>query len=238
MNFKDRKNEIANAYDRIYATHGLRSSTKYYKWIASLLKPRKGKFLDCACGEGILLSEIEKKNTAVETFGFDISQEACKIASKNSPNSAIFVCDGHNIPYEQNYFDYVTCLGSIEHFVDPAAGIKEISRVLKNDGLSCIVLPNSFSIEIILEIMFKGDDTSMFQIIERRETKNAWIKLIEDNGLYVIKTYASNLLPEFFNEGTFKLKSIKKFVKTSLIKLCCPLNLAREFAFICSKKHA
>lgn len=228
--------DISSEYDRIYSTHGLRANTAYYKWIVSLLKVKKGNFLDIACGEGVLLKELKKSNPNVQTYGFDISAEACKLARKDNEDSFIFVGDGHRLPFKDYMFDCVACLGSLEHFLDPAAGVREIVRVLKLGGAACIVLPNSFSIDVILEVIFKGDDTSAFQIIERRATKNKWVEFLEDNGLKVNRIYKSNLWPEFFQEGTYKIKSVAKFIKRLIVKYFCPLNLTREFVFICSKK--
>lgn len=227
---------ITNDYDQIYATHGLRASTKYYRRILSLLDIRKGRLLDIACGEGVLLREAKKIAPELKTFGLDISQEACKIAAKNSFGSVILQADGQRIPFKERLFDYVCCLGSLEHFIDPAVGVKEIVRLLKDKGIACIILPNSFSIDIILEVMIKGEDTSKFQIIERTDTKNNWVRFLEKNGLRVNKIYKSNIWPELFQEGTYKIKSIPKFIKRTIIKYICPLNLSREFLFICSKK--
>jgi ubiquinone/menaquinone biosynthesis C-methylase UbiE len=228
--------EIIKDYDRIYSTSGLRANTAYYRWIIGLLRPQpKTRMLDVSCGEGILLREIVRLKRNIRTYGLDISNIAVGIARKNTPESKILLADGQRLPFADNLFDYVTCLGSLEHYLD--LGIRELSRVAKNDAKFCLVLPNSFDIDLILEVLKTGKSPPQdFQIIERFATKQEWINLLHKNGLNVESTYASNLWPELFQEGTHKVKSLPKYFKRLLIRYFCPVNLAREFVFICTKE--
>lgn len=230
--------EIIKDYDRIYSTYGLRTNSAYYRWIIKLLQPKPNtNLLDVSCGEGILLRELEKLEPGIKTYGLDISNMAVGIAIKNSPKSKVILADGQRIPFADNLFDYVTCLGSLEHYLDSNLGLRELLRVAKKEAKFCIVLPNSFSIDSILEVVRFGDKPSEnFQIIEKTATKNEWINLLNKNGFNVISVYASNLWPELFQEGTYKIKSLHKYFRRLFIKHLCPLNLAREFVFICTKE--
>ncbi len=49
-----------------------------------------------------------------------------------------------SLPFDDESFDLVTCLGSLEHFPDPAASAKEMKRVLKPGGEALIFVPNLF----------------------------------------------------------------------------------------------
>lgn len=231
--------EIIKDYDRIYTTFGLRTNSAYYRWIIKLLQPKpNSRILDVSCGEGILLREIEKLNKGIETYGLDISNEAVGIAKKNTPKSKILLADGQSIPFQDGYFDYVTCLGSLEHYLDPELGLKEITRVAKDESKFLILLPNSFSMDSFLEVLKTGNNPKEnFQIIERTATKNEWIALLTKNAFNVNSVYGSNLWPELFQEGAHKIKSLKKYFKRLAIKIFCPVNLARDFVFICSKKN-
>lgn len=230
--------EIIKDYDRIYTTFGLRANSAYYRWIIKLLQPKpNSKVLDVSCGEGILLREIEKLNKGIETYGLDISNEAVGIAKKNTLKSKILLADGQRIPFQDKYFDYVTCLGSLEHYLDPELGLREITRVAKDESEFVIVLPNSLSIDLFLELLRTGNKPKEdFQIIERTATKGEWAALLNKNGFNVNSIYGSNLWPEIFQEGTHKIKSLKKYFKRLVINTFCPVNLAREFVFICSKE--
>lgn len=229
--------DIIQDYNRIYLSSGLRTNKSYYRWIIRLLRLRpSAAILDVSCGEGILLREADRLNRGIGVYGLDISNIAVSIAKKNCPKAKILAADGQRIPFKNSLFDFVICMGSLEHYLDPELGLKELSRVAKKDARFCIVLPNSYSIDAFLEILKTGNPPAEdFQIIERAAAKNEWIKSLNKNGFEVNAVYGSNLWPELFQEGTFRVKSFSKYFKRLLIKHFCPLNLAREFVFICQK---
>ncbi|MFA5351009.1 MAG: class I SAM-dependent methyltransferase [Candidatus Omnitrophota bacterium] len=231
-------NNIISDYNRIYSGPGIRTNSAYYKWLACILKPKvNAKLLDVSCGEGLFLREVLERVNSVKEFGLDISDVAISVAELNSPNAKLMVADGQRIPFQDKQFDYVTCLGSLEHYLDPELGIREIARVAKDDAKFCIILPNSLGIDLFFHVMKKGDKlVDDFQIIEKTATRMEWTLLLDKNGLAVETVYGSNLWPELFQEGTFKVKSVSKYLRRLLIKKFCPLNLAREFVFICRKK--
>lgn len=231
--------DIIQDYNRIYSTCGLRANSAYYRWIIKLLRLKSNtKFLDVCCGEGIFLREIVKLKRNIQTFGLDISYVALAKARENAPQARIISADGQRLAFGDNLFDYITCLGSLEHYLDPALGIRELARVAKPSAYLCIVLPNSISIDLVLNLIKTGEvKADNFQIIERTATKNDWVSLLHNNGLQVRATYGSNFWPELFQEGSFKIKSISKYFKRLLIKCFCPLNLAREFVFICEVRE-
>lgn len=231
--------DIISDYNRIYCGSGIRTNSGYYRWLVNLLRPKPNtNLLDVSCGEGIFLREVSRKHKSIKTFGLDISDIAISLAEINSPQSILMVADGQRIPFPDKTFDYLTCLGSLEHYLDPGSGLKEIARVAKDDARFCMVLPNSLSIDLFLHIIRKGEKpVNNFQILEKTATKKEWIALLNKNGFLVKAAYGSNLWPELFQEGTFKLKSLSKYISRSLIKYFCPLNLAREFVFICSKTN-
>jgi SAM-dependent methyltransferase len=46
------------------------------------------------------------------------------------------------LPFRDAAFDRVVCKGSIDHFADPVAGMREMARVLRPDGRAVITLHN------------------------------------------------------------------------------------------------
>ena len=231
--------DIISDYNRIYSGPGIRTNAGYYRWLVNLLRPKlNASILDVSCGEGIFLREVSKKVKPIKEFGLDISDIAISVAKQNCPQAVLMVADGQRTPFKDKIFDYVTCLGSLEHYLDPDLGLREIVRVAKDNARFCIVLPNSLSIDLFLHVIREGDKPiDDFQIIEKTATKNEWIALLEKNGLSVESAHGSNLWPELFQEGSLKLKSVNKFIRRYLIKYLCPLNLARELVFICKKRN-
>lgn len=226
------KKEIAEDYDRIFSTHGLRADDLYYKWVVSVLGNMNGRtFLDISCGEGILLREAQKQGAKV--FGVDISQEALKKARMNCPKSYLALSDGEKVCFNKS-FDYITCLGSLEHYNYPEAGCSEIARLLKEDGKAIVVLPNQFSMHAILDVLFKGKPGGEgFQIIERVSSFGQWKEFLEANGLKVLKAYKINERPVFYRNK--KVRSFAKFLRNFWFYYLTPFYFAREFAFLCGK---
>lgn len=227
------KKEVSQDYDRIFSTHGLRTETSYYRWIISILGDMKNKvLLDISCGEGVLLAEAVKQGA--KTFGVDLSQEALKKTKGNSSDSCLALSDGEKVCLNAK-FDYVTCLGSMEHYNSPEEGCREIARLLKDDGKAVVVLPNEFSMHIILDVLFKGrSGDEGFQMIERVLSFGQWKDFLETNGLKVLKAYKANERPVFWRGG--KIRSISKFLRNIWFYYLTPFYFARTFAFLCEKE--
>ena len=132
------------AYESIYDGVGIRHRDSFYRWILRLLHPKPGRrLLDVACGEGSLprLATL----AGLEAHGLDLSEVAIRIAVRETP-AALVVSDGERLPYADASFDYVTSIGSLEHYLHPPQGVKEIARVLAPDGLALVLLPNTFGL--------------------------------------------------------------------------------------------
>lgn len=230
--------KIIDDYNRIYESSGIRTNSAYYRWLIGLLKPKAGsRLLDVSCGEGIFLKEFARRVKGARVYGLDISDKALARSKANIASGCLVNADGQYIPFADEKFDCVSCLGSLEHYLEPEKGMQELHRVGKKEAVFCIVLPNSVSIDFFLHVVKHGSKTvDDFQIIERTATRTEWEEMLKNNGFEIIKVYGSNLWPELFQEGTFKVKSIGKYLQRKLIKAFCPVNLAREFVFICRKK--
>ena len=94
------------------------------------------KILDLGCGTGIILKEISSKNSSVELFGLDLSENMIAQATRRLGTAAkLTVGDAENLPYLDNTFDLVCCVESFHHYPNPKKALSEINRVLKKGGL-------------------------------------------------------------------------------------------------------
>ncbi len=98
--------------------------------------------LDVACGQGTFLTAAAAHG--LEVAGVDVSDVALAVARERVPAAALQVGSGEQLPYPDESFDYVTCIGSLEHFENPNAGAAEIRRVLRARGRGVIFVPNLF----------------------------------------------------------------------------------------------
>jgi ubiquinone/menaquinone biosynthesis C-methylase UbiE len=190
------------------------------------------KLLDVGCGTGHLLKAAEQRG--LETYGIDISDEAVKVAKRVSPNSEIMLGKGEDLTFSDNYFDYVTYIGSLEHFLNVNKGIKEMIRVAKNDAFFCIVVPNTN----FLFWKFKSTKgTDQQDINETLLSLKQWKNIFNNEGLEIFKVYQD----KWFMKKTkiFLSANILGIVKRSIYKLIwffLPLNYAYQFIFILRKK--
>lgn len=96
--------------------------------------------LDVGCGDGVVGAFLQEKS-GVKVTGLDISEEAVKKARKNGIDAKVSSSE-KKFPFENNFFDKVFWGDNIEHLFDPTQTIKEIRRVLKENGKLILSCPN------------------------------------------------------------------------------------------------
>lgn len=102
------------------------------------------KILELGCGQSILLKYLVDNNVITEknVYGLDQSREAIRYSKKNLPKADLRTGDIYKLPYQENTFDVVLLMETIEHLENPIAGLSEARRVLKTNGLLYISFPN------------------------------------------------------------------------------------------------
>lgn len=135
--------EIRRWYNRRYASFGAASMRPYeaYPPILDLLNVSPGsRLLDVSCGTGFLLKAAEARG--LRATGVDLSDEAVRVARRTAPGAALTVASGEALCLRPSTFDFVTCLGSLEHFLDMDRGLEEFRRVARPGATLCIMVPN------------------------------------------------------------------------------------------------
>jgi len=90
--------------------------------------------LDVACGTGLFLSEINRKNH-INGYGVDIAEEMIKVASSKYPMFNFQVAGCENIPFDDGIMDIITVCAAYHHFPDVDSFAREAERLLKPDGV-------------------------------------------------------------------------------------------------------
>lgn len=227
----DEPNNARRAYNIIYRDSAIRHLDSFYRWILKLLHPLPGKrLLDVACGVGVLPRMAAKMG--VKAYGCDFSELAIRSGKEFTNN--LVVADGERLPYPDDAFDYVTCIGSLEHYQDPVSGIREMARVLAPSGKACVLLPNTFSLlGNVLYAWHVGRTPDDGQPIQRYAARYEWQDLLEANGLTVIRTVKyEREPPASLTDAVWYLQHPKALAHLLLTPLL-PLNLANSFVFLC-----
>ncbi len=229
-----RKYNLKNYYESFYAskTYTLEHrefSRKYYDTFLNLLEVRRSKtILDIGCGDGYLLCRVA--NRGLKCFGVDISENATKLAQLRLSNtdSKILCSDGEFLPFKSQLFDYVTALGSLEHFPDMGIALKEMYRVGKPKCRYCILVPNTYYLLHILG--YKTADQPLNQL----RSLTQWRILFNKHGLKPIKIIVDNhhlLCPI----SSSRLKHSLKHIIRPIIPII-PKHLSYQLAFLCIKE--
>lgn len=102
--------------------------------------------LDVGCGAGWLSRRLAKLAPEGRVVGMDIADEMIRQARRASSDfdNLIFVAgEAAQIPWQPNFFSHAISVESSYYWPDPAAGIRDIFRVL-NDGGSAWMLINYY----------------------------------------------------------------------------------------------
>lgn len=158
--------------------------------------------LEVGCGAGHILDRIKTGNI----YGCDISSVQVERTQKRLGDRAkIIKSPGENMPYENNFFDKILCSEVIEHVLDPLPLLKEISRVLKNDGILSLSIPN----ENLINVTKKTLHTLRLERLIAPK-KSGW-DLASKNNLDEWHLHEFNL--EMINKYSENIFSIKKIYK-------------------------
>ncbi len=176
---------VKSWYNQHYAAKGLQTMrpAAAYPVVLDLLGASVGsRLLDVSCGTGSLLAAAH--NRGVQSVGVDLSDEAVRLAKRVAPTAQVAVGAGEALAFRPGTFDYVTCLGSLEHFLDMGQGLDEMQRVAKPGARFCIMVPNQ---DFIGWKVLGHQGTAQQDINENLLPLSAWRRLFEQHGFSVVR---------------------------------------------------
>jgi ubiquinone/menaquinone biosynthesis C-methylase UbiE len=105
-----------------------------------------GRILDVGCGPAFIGDKFRESD--LEYFGLDISQYMIRECVNYYCENTMFhfvLGSIEYLPFPDNYFDAVLCLGVLEYVRDEQNALEEITRVLKPQGLFIVTMLNGNS---------------------------------------------------------------------------------------------
>ena len=134
--------------DHYYADAVAGSGVSWHlRSLARKVLPNPGRrMLDVACGTGEWLAAASDRNARVS--GIDIASRAVFLAKQRLPQGIFAEAVAEALPFSDDCFDLVSCLGALEHFPDKSAALREMCRVLDKDGRALILVPNAVSLPV------------------------------------------------------------------------------------------
>lgn len=170
--------EVRDTMSRILAMYDYEATR--YTFIGNFFKKAKGKLLDVGCCRGGLRKYLHGE---LEYYGVDILTNNFKHYIRIDLNSKL-------LPFKDKQFDAVNCSDVLEHLFYPFEMLKEIKRVLKDDGFVLISLPNDRGLNRIFLDLFTDirsfedsvyDHHWRFSIHSARDFFQKEFKIIEES---------------------------------------------------------
>ena len=153
------------------------------------------KILELGAGNGATLFELKKRNIASEIHLLDIIDKVDKKDVFDSVTILDIVTG--DLSFEDNYFDCIICADVLEHIYEPHLVIDKLKRVLKNDGIFLVSLPNFRHFSAIKKVLFKRsfayEDSGIFDRTHKRfYCKKDMIQLFDDHDDLQLESIKSN----------------------------------------------
>jgi len=128
--------KIADKYDKNKFRNKINVDYNLKKYIDES-KSTKLKVLDLACGTGLYLKKQVEcfSDEDIEWNGLDASKEMLEKAKEKLKDVNFVLGVAEELPYEDNYFDYIVNNYAFHHFEQKSIVLDEIRRVLKTNGI-------------------------------------------------------------------------------------------------------
>ncbi len=182
----------------------------YKKWFAEEKKffrkyiKKDSNVLEIGCGNGRSLIDILKITKNITGIDNDkLAVEHTKNNLKNILQSKIILADGKNLPFEDESFDFVTCIGTFANLgKDKYAILSEMKRVLKYHG------------DIIISVYSEKAFPERIKIYRKNKFN---IKEVKKDGTVIFKgkkdiiseQFSKEDLADIFNKAKLKINVIK-----------------------------
>lgn len=207
----------------------------------------KGDILDWGCGTG-LTSYIVKthlKDQFTEIYGCDIRDRTDEILSQQTGLIYSNLEHHYKMPYKDRSFDIIIAEGVLEHVANDYESLKEIYRILKDDGYFAITfLPNKLSYTEAI-----SQSLSSFPSIQphyhRRKYSLREIKyILLHNGLLPVFSGYHQVLPSLtsLQHGKKRIHSFLRpiskllFQANPVLERMWPINKLSSNIFVISQK--
>jgi len=98
--------------------------------------------LDVGCGTGY--GTVRIAESAKHAVGIDLSRQALRWARRHygNPKVQFLRMSAESLSFADRNFDFIVSTENFEHLRDQQANLREMSRVLTNDGLLFLATPN------------------------------------------------------------------------------------------------
>ena len=168
--------------------------------IRMLLKQQRTYYdtvLDVGCGSGHFLWSM--KDMSNTRYGIDEH-------SYRTADHTVMQGDARDLPFEDNSMDLITMLDVLEHIPDSDTALKELHRVVKQDGVCLLTVP-------AFQCLYSPHDRKNHHV--KRYSKNDLCRQLERNGFRVLRC-------SYFNTWLFPIEAAVRLLEKVLGREIAP----------------
>ncbi|HDY66927.1 MAG TPA: SAM-dependent methyltransferase [Candidatus Scalindua sp.] len=169
------------------------------------------RILDCGCGDGLYLMVINNLYNC-HFYGFDLDEKEVTLAKKNVADDSVKLTRGdiYHLPYQDGFFDKIILSEVLEHVLDDLRALEEVKRVLKENGLLIITVPNH-------NYPFLWDPANKILefLCKRHIQKGFWAGIWRQH----LRLYTFSKITQLAKKASFKVEESR-----ALTHYCFPFN--------------
>ena len=176
--------------------------------LKNLIPTKVTSILDCGCGNGFFQTFLSEA-FQINCMGVDFSSKMLRV----NPNAGKVAADIAAMPFENKYFDLVTCSMLFHHlsFDKQSAALKEMRRVARK--YIFITEPNGNNLANVIFALFHPEERRLLDFDLRYLRK-----IFKENNLTILNAYVDSLLLPNATPR-FMLPILRKLDKTALASL-------------------
>ena len=120
-----------DAYDRFMGRYSVLLSPQF----ADFADVRSGRAIDVGCGPGALTSELVGRLGPTNVSAIDPSESFVAAVRERLPGVDVRVAAAERLPFPNREFDAALAQLVVHFMSDPVAGLREMARVVRKDGV-------------------------------------------------------------------------------------------------------
>ena len=111
------------------------------------------RILEVGCGAGVTSRMLKEENSGREMVGVESDAAAAKEASKYLDRVFHGNVEKMRLPYPDGYFDCIIYADVLEHLREPGKLLEKHKRLLSNDGIMVMSIPNTKHFSVVNQLM-------------------------------------------------------------------------------------
>jgi len=182
------KGKFSPIFEKIFRWNHKRNA----KLLNDRLHPQS--VLEIGCGRAYLLREL--KALGVDVFALESSSAAEWILDNDAVKIVRIPEESNDWPFRPSSFQLVIYWHVLEHLSDPAASLQQAEKVLDDDGILCVSIPNVSSYQARMKL------TTWFHLDVPRHlfhfSKKGIIQLLEQKGFEIINVRSGDFIQNLY----------------------------------------